>query len=44
MEMRVIRDDVSKARSGRIAFTAMRYVGGKVVRGEAITKLVVTNS
>ena len=44
MEMRVIRDDVSKARSGKIAFTAMRYVGGKVVRGEAITKLVVTNS
>lgn len=44
MEMRVIRDDVSKARAGRIAFTAMRYVGGKVVRGEAITKLVVTNS
>jgi HK97 family phage major capsid protein len=44
MEMRVIRDDVSKARTGRIAFTAMRYVGGKVVRGEAITQLVVTNS
>lgn len=44
MEMRVIRDDVSKARSGKLAFTAMRYVGGKVVRGEAITKLVVTNS
>lgn len=44
MEMRVIRDDVSKARTGRIAFTAMKYVGGKVVRGEAITQLVVTNA
>lgn len=44
MELRVIRDDVSKARTGRIAFTAMKWVGGEVTRGEAITKLVVTNS
>jgi len=44
MEMRVIRDEISQARSGRIGFTAMKYVGGKVVRGEAITKLVVTNA
>jgi predicted phage gp36 major capsid-like protein len=44
MELRVIRDDVSKARTGRIAFTAMKWVGGEVTRGEAITKLVVTNA